>query len=107
MSRKFWAFPLIEQETIGNTSLRFEKNFVDIQLTVKRGETLEQLCVHELGRAWIQGFEFAQHRQVIYESLLSKHNTSQNFDLVMPELNGAWVEAAWPPITFDSWSREH
>ena len=45
----FSAFLLIEQETLGNTSLRFEKNAVDIQPVVKRREKLEQLCVHKLG----------------------------------------------------------
>ena len=44
----FRLFLLIEQETLGNTSLRFEKNVVDIQLAVKSRETLEQLCVHNL-----------------------------------------------------------
>ena len=32
----------------GNTSLRFEKNVVNIQLAVKSREMLEQLCVHKL-----------------------------------------------------------
>jgi hypothetical protein len=47
----FRLFSLIEQETLGNTSLKFEKNVVDIHLAVSSRESLEQLRVHKLGRA--------------------------------------------------------